>query len=157
MPDLLLQTRREFCVHACQTVSVLTVGAVATGCGGLTSPSDNDPSLPVVNASVNSGTLIIPVDPTSPLAAVGGMARVSTSAGAFLIARTAEASFMALTAICTHEGCVVDRFSDQAFVCHCHGSHFSTSGGVLRGPAGSPLRQFATQFADNVLTVRLTG
>ena len=39
------------------------------------------------------------------------------------------------------------------YVCPCHGSQYSTSGAVLNGPATQPLRQFATQFTNNVLTI----
>ncbi len=163
MPDKLLptipdhhspgQTRREFCLHACQTVSILTLGAVASGCGGPMAASSNAPDLPVVNASLANGALVLSINAASPLASVGGAALVQTSSANFLLARTGQDTFSALTAVCTHESCKVTGFSNQRFVCPCHGSEFNTSGGVTRGPASSPLRSFPTQFANNVLTV----
>jgi Rieske Fe-S protein len=73
----------------------------------------------------------------------------------FLVARTAQNAFTALTAICTHEGCTVSGFENQTYVCPCHGSRYSTSGTVISGPAPSSLRSFQTQFNNNVLTITL--
>jgi cytochrome b6-f complex iron-sulfur subunit len=81
------------------------------------------------------------------------MALVNSSAGNFLVTRTGTDTFIALTAQCTHEACVVSNSSGQSFVCPCHGSEFDTTGHVIVGPAVAPLRQFQTQFANNVLTI----
>ena len=88
-----------------------------------------------------------------PLATSGGMALVSSTAGQFLVTRTGASTFVALTAQCTHEACVVSLGTGSSFVCPCHGSEFDTSGHVLVGPASTPLQQFQTQFANNVLTI----
>ena len=69
------------------------------------------------------------------------------------MSRTAQDAFTALTAICTHEGCTVDRFASPVFVCPCHGSRYSTSGTVVMGPASRALVQFTTRFTNNVLTI----
>ena len=93
------------------------------------------------------------MDSNSPLSAVGSAAVVQTPSGSFLIARTAQSSFTALTAVCTHEGCTIDEYQSGTYECSCHGSQFSTSGSVVRGPAASPLRQFATSYASPTLTI----
>ncbi len=86
------------------------------------------------------------------LATVGGLATTQTPLGSFLLARTGENTVTALTAICTHEGCTVSNFSGSQFVCPCHGSAFTTSGGVANGPANRALQQFPTQVANGVVT-----
>ncbi|MFM7144780.1 MAG: Rieske (2Fe-2S) protein [Actinomycetales bacterium] len=44
--------------------------------------------------------------------------------------------YKAFTAICPHQGCLVDEVVDNEIVCPCHGSRFSaTDGAVLVGPA----------------------
>ncbi|MGW7352308.1 FAD-dependent oxidoreductase [Streptomyces sp. NPDC054784] len=54
--------------------------------------------------------------------------------------RTAEGEIRALSARCTHLGCLV-RFNDAegAWECPCHGSRFDVDGSVLQGPATRPL------------------
>ncbi|MBI2842865.1 MAG: ubiquinol-cytochrome c reductase iron-sulfur subunit [Armatimonadetes bacterium] len=45
-----------------------------------------------------------------------------------------EEGFFAITAICTHLGCIVSQ-SQDGFACPCHGSRFSADGRVVGGPA----------------------
>jgi cytochrome b6-f complex iron-sulfur subunit len=148
-------TRREFCARAAGTVSLLTLGASFPGCGGSSmSPSPGAvPSLSTINASVVNGSIAVSIDAASRLAAVGSAALVQTGAGNFLVARTAQDTFSALTAVCTHQGCTVSEYQNQVYQCPCHGSRYSTSGAVVAGPATSPLRQFATSLSGNVLTI----
>ena len=148
-----LATRREFCVRTCQAVSLLTIDAVLQGCGGSPTSPSSAPPLPTISGSIVSGALAVTIATGSPLLSVGSAALVQSSAGMFLVARTGQDSFTAVTAVCTHEGCNVTGFENQTYVCPCHGSAFNTSGSVVRGPASSPLRQFATRFANNVLTI----
>jgi Rieske Fe-S protein len=147
------QSRREFCVHACRVGSLLAIGAV-TGCGGKSpaGPSTNAPPLPSVTATVSGRVVSVTIGAGSPLTAVGSAATAATSLGTFLIARTASDAFVALTAICTHEGCTITGFDGGQYVCPCHGSRYSTTGSVTNGPAARSLQQFSTQFANDVLT-----
>lgn len=146
--------RRTFCIQACQAASCLAIGSLASACGGGSSPS-NVPQLTTVNGSVSGNATVVQIDSTSPLAAVGGAAMVRSSNGAFLVARTAQESFSALTTVCTHETCTITGFDSTSFVCPCHGSRFSTTGRVVNGPASAPLRSFSTSFSNNVLTISL--
>jgi Rieske Fe-S protein len=44
------------------------------------------------------------------------------------------------SATCTHMGCLVSwNGAERSWDCPCHGSRFGDDGGVLGGPAGSPL------------------
>lgn len=149
-----VSTRRQFCVCAGEAVSAAMIGSLLQACGGSpTSPTSSAPSLPVVGGSVGSGVVVVTIDSSSPLASVGGAALVQSSAGTFLVARTAQDSFVALTAICTHQGCTITGFQNSNYVCPCHGSQYNTSGQVVMGPATIALHQFSTQFANNVLTI----
>ncbi len=47
-------------------------------------------------------------------------------------------SFRALSAICTHLGCIV-TYSGNTFICPCHGSKFDNLGNVIKGPAPKAL------------------
>jgi len=148
-------TRREFCLHSCQAVSLAAVASALTGCGGSsTSPSNSLPALRTVSGTVSSGTVTVTIDANSPLAATGGAALVNSSSGNFLVSRAGD-QFTALTAVCTHEGCVVSNFQSGTYECPCHGSQYTTSGSVTKGPATRSLAQFQTSFANSVLTIRL--
>ena len=147
--------RREFCAQACQAASVVAIGSMLPGCGSSnpSSPSGSAPALPTVNGSVANGAVTVTVDAASPLANVGGAALVQSAAGSFLVSRTAADTFVALTAICTHEQCTVTGFQSAHYVCPCHGSQYSTSGTVLMGPATRALQQFTTRFTSPTLTI----
>ena len=147
-----MTTRRDFCMQACQALSIASIAGALQGCGGSpTSPSSA--SLQSVSGAIVNGAVTVTIDSTSPLAAVGGAALVQTSVGNFLVAHTGQSVFTAMTAICTHEACTITGFESQTFVCPCHGSRYNTNGVVLTGPAVSSLRQFATQFSNNILTI----
>jgi Rieske Fe-S protein len=46
----------------------------------------------------------------------------------------------AFSAVCTHQGCLVNEVSDGKISCPCHGSVFDAStGAVVLGPASQPL------------------
>ena len=108
----------------------------------------------MINASVAGNAITVNVDGT-PLGTVGNAALVQTPAASFLVARVAQETFNAMTAVCTHEACTVSRFQSGTFQCPCHGSEYSTSGAVTRGPASRALQRFNTQFTNNVLTISL--
>jgi Rieske Fe-S protein len=61
-----------------------------------------------------------------------------------VITQPQSGSFKAFTAICTHEGCIVNNVSNGTINCPCHGSKFSIeNGSVVNGPAPSPLAAIA--------------
>ena len=54
----------------------------------------------------------------------------------------------AMSAVCTHAGCVITTAGSTAaagLVCDCHGSQFDAIGDVTRGPAGAPLQHYAVE------------
>jgi len=104
---------------------------------------------------VSGNTVQVQIDSASPLAAVGSAALVRSSAGLFLVARTGDASFTALTSTCTHETCTITGYQSGTYVCPCHLSEFSTSGAVVQGPASAGLRSYATSFAPPTLTITI--
>jgi len=147
------QTRRTLCRQAA-TLAIFggALGTIFEGCSSPTSPG-NDRLLPIVNGTRVNGGITLAIDLSSPLSAVGSAALMQTSVGDFLVAHTAQNSFVALTAICTHQTCTITGFGNQNYVCPCHGSTFDINGRVLGGPAPAPLHQYPTQFINGVLTV----
>jgi nitrite reductase/ring-hydroxylating ferredoxin subunit len=61
-----------------------------------------------------------------------------------VITQPQSGSFKAFSAICTHEGCFVNKVSNGTINCPCHGSKFSIKdGSVVHGPATRPLPPIA--------------
>jgi cytochrome b6-f complex iron-sulfur subunit len=146
--------RRAFCVGACQALTAATVGSLVPACSSPTAPSSTI-SLPNQGATIVDNTVVVIIDPASPLASPAGAALVQTPSDSYLVTRTSLNAFSAVTAICTHFGCIISGYDNQNYVCPCHGSQFNTAGAVVKGPASQPLRQFTTEFANSTLTIRL--
>ena len=146
-------SRREFCAHAGQAFTLVSIASLLHGCGGSSTGPSDVPQLSTINSSIANGAITLTIDGSSPLNAVGSAALVQASGQSFLVSQTSAGSFTALTAVCTHEGCVVTGFQSAHYVCPCHGSTYSTSGSVIQGPAVQSLKPFATKFANNVLTI----
>jgi len=158
-PQVPEPTRRQFCAHACQAASLVAVGAFLPGCGGggdnggnPTSPTTpvEGSALAVVNGSVSGRTVSAPA--TGALATAGGAGLVQSSLGSFLAFRSSTTTVTVLTATCTHEGCTVDHFNGQLYVCPCHGSKYTTAGQVANGPANRALTQFPATLSGDTFT-----
>ena len=79
---------------------------------------------------------------------VGGCA--VNSQAKVVVTQPTEGEFRAFSAICTHQGCLVDSSSEGEIPCNCHGSRFSlTDGSVLAGEADSPLPPVEITFDDD--------
>ena len=155
-------SRRLFCAHACQAASLVAVSALLPACGGggddgnPTNPSGGGgttQALPVINATVSGRTVSVSV--SGSLANPGSAALVQASSlqpNVFLVFRDSTTAFTVLTAVCTHEGCTVDSFNGQLYTCPCHGSRYTTAGGVANGPANRALQPFASTLSGTTLT-----
>lgn len=65
------------------------------------------------------------------------------------IVRAKEGYFYALSAVCTHLGCIANwKAEDGIVACPCHGSKFDKEGNVIAGPAPRPLPRFAMSLDD---------
>jgi len=74
----------------------------------------------------------------SPLDFTDGMVRFNKEKKAYVIG--AAAGVYALSAVCTHLGCITRfRSDDRVIACPCHGSRFDLEGNVVHGPAGRAL------------------
>jgi Rieske Fe-S protein len=94
-------------------------------------------------------------DPTNAaLTHVGGSRVVRIDNQTLLVARTSDTEFIALSAICTHEGCTV-HFASTQIACPCHGSLFALDGTVTRGPANRPLAKHTATYdaQTNIVTL----
>jgi cytochrome b6-f complex iron-sulfur subunit len=71
-----------------------------------------------------------------------------------IIARTTSGDFLAVSAACTHEGIIVQYESGKNdFYCSAHGSVFTSSGSVSKGPALKALMKYNTTLTGTSLRV----
>jgi cytochrome b6-f complex iron-sulfur subunit len=71
-----------------------------------------------------------------------------------IIIRYSETEYLALSKVCTHQGCEVSYNSSGSYLpCPCHGSVFSTTGSVLNGPAVTNLRSYNVKLTGNSLII----
>lgn len=135
-----------------------TAASMLVGCPESEPPP---PDAPQMSQSTMCGTNLCVdlADPVNgPLAVVDGSLIVTAPKDTIVVVRTSATALVALSDVCTHQGCNVryDRVG-KVLNCPCHGSRFSLSGTVLRGPATTPLKNYTTQFDQgmNLLTIML--
>jgi len=67
---------------------------------------------------------------------------------AIVLRRNGE--FVALSAVCTHLGCIVAfNASANTFQCPCHGGKYDRDGKVIAGPPPLPLERLNTKVEDD--------
>jgi len=72
----------------------------------------------------------------------------------YLISTETGIKDFALSAVCTHLGCVVPWVrSSNKFICPCHGSQYDENGKVVRGPAPLSLALAHTAIQDGNVAV----
>ncbi|MFD0751568.1 ubiquinol-cytochrome c reductase iron-sulfur subunit [Mucilaginibacter calamicampi] len=94
------------------------------------------------------------VDLTAELKNVGEFKRVKD----VIVLRTGTAaaadSFVALSSVCTHQGSTIDyKPLQNQFVCPTHGSTYSLSGEVVKGPAPLALKKYKVTLSLNTLNI----
>jgi Rieske Fe-S protein len=149
-----MPNRREFVVG-----SAAAAVAVTAGCGGGGGPaSPSTPAAqptPAPTASPTSNTVRV------PLPAVGQTVEATgTLLGRPLpiaVTRLSETAVLAVSRVCTHEGCTVNlpTRSGGTLDCPCHGSRFQTNGTVVNGPAARALGSFPTEIQGGEVVITL--
>lgn len=70
-----------------------------------------------------------------------------------VVTQPTAGDFRAFSAVCTHQGCLVEDVVDRTIACPCHGSRFDiTDGSVVRGPAQEPLSRVGVTVEGSTLT-----
>jgi nitrite reductase/ring-hydroxylating ferredoxin subunit len=137
----------------------VTCAAALTGCttydannGGLAGPPPSASSAASSASAAAAGSAAASGGAASApaVAALATTAEVPEGGGKIIggknivITQPQAGTFKAFTAVCTHQGCIVNSVSGGTIDCPCHGSKFSIKdGSVVNGPAASPLAPIA--------------
>jgi len=82
---------------------------------------------------------------------VGGAVAVEGADGKpLLVTRPSEDEVIALSAVCTHQGCAVAPDGER-LRCPCHGSTYDLTGKNIDGPAPSPLTPVTVEVVDGTV------
>ncbi len=96
-------------------------------------------------------TINLTSDTFADLKTVGGYAYKDD----IIIIRVSDEQYVALSSVCTHQGCTVGyNSSDTAIVCPCHGSMYTTAGAVTQGPATASLKKYTVTVSGDTLTIK---
>ena len=68
--------------------------------------------------------------------------------------RLAGDEYSAVSTRCMHRGCQVEPAADH-LVCPCHGSEYTNTGEILKGPTQRPLRRFPVTVERAVVAIEL--
>lgn len=70
------------------------------------------------------------------------------------LVRVNTTTIAALEKYCMHQGCEIGKYDGTKFLCPCHGSQYTSSGAVLKGPTTLPLKNYPTTLVGDILTTR---
>jgi cytochrome b6-f complex iron-sulfur subunit len=113
------------------------------------SKDDTDPTQPGTNPPVSKLEIDLSLPANSALNTTGNSKIFSN-----VIVINMGSGFIALSSICTHEGCTVGYNSTSGNLeCPCHGSVYSISGNVLVGPAPRALMKYTVTQTGTILTI----
>ncbi len=129
--------------------TVLTAGAAALAGGALTACGGGDAEKTPANGSASAPAPSQPgtsQEPAGTDKVIAKATEVPVGGGKILkdeklvITQPTAGSFRCFSAVCTHQGCMVNKVEDNTIVCPCHMSTFeATDGAVTKGPATRPL------------------
>ncbi|HKI87919.1 MAG TPA: ubiquinol-cytochrome c reductase iron-sulfur subunit [Draconibacterium sp.] len=141
--------RKDFLKNLAAGGSILLVSpALFNACSKGTDQIMNNTN----NNNGNSSEIVVDLTSTSysALSSVGGYAYKSN----VIIIRTSDTQYVALSSVCTHQGCtVMYNASTNQLPCPCHGSLYSISGSVINGPAPKSLKKYNTKIDGNNLII----
>ncbi|MFF9394023.1 Rieske (2Fe-2S) protein [Streptomyces griseoluteus] len=135
-------TRRTLLATGAATLAVCCVGCGTDGDGSSAAASTSPGESASASGTSDSGTS----DSGDGGEALGSVSEIPEGGGKIFAAQKVvvtqpeKGEYKAFSAICTHQGCTLDKVANGTVDCSCHGSRFRISdGSVAQGPATQPL------------------
>ena len=119
-------SRRQFLSRS--AVAVAGAAALAAGCG--------DGQFGPTALSRTTNKVSVKVASLPGLATTGQLVKIPPNVGLIAVKRTGAATFVAVSTVCTHQGCETDVIG-PILECPCHQSRFDSDGHVLSQPVGT--------------------
>ncbi|MFH7599640.1 Rieske (2Fe-2S) protein [Streptomyces racemochromogenes] len=144
--------------------TVLAAGAAAlaggtlAACGGGENKSATEPTGPQAPSAAASAPPSAPTGSAPQQAAkpLVDSSKVPVGGGTVLkeaklvVTQPTAGSFRCFSAVCPHQGCLVNKVADGTIDCPCHGSRFQVAdGAVTHGPATRGLEEKKIVVAPN--------
>jgi Rieske Fe-S protein len=141
-----------------QTIRVAGLaGAAAVGAGGLAAcGSDAEEVAQNAESAADSAASAVASAASDAIQAAdvpvgGGMVVESLEV---VVTQPTDGEYKAFSAVCTHQGCIVDSVENGVIACPCHGSQFDiATGEVVQGPATQPLPEKQVSVSDEGISV----
>ncbi|MCZ2805721.1 Rieske (2Fe-2S) protein [Modestobacter sp. VKM Ac-2983] len=134
--------RRQMLKRAGLVTAGVAAAGVLAACGsGGGGGSTND--TPSENTGGGSGALA----KVSDVPEGGALSVEDADGNELLLTQASAGTIVALSAICTHQGCTVKGDGGE-LLCPCHGSVFDLSGANVSGPARKPLSEVDVHVVD---------
>ncbi|MFD8675724.1 Rieske (2Fe-2S) protein [Streptomyces seoulensis] len=126
------------------TTGAATLAVCCVGCG-----SDGDSSSATASSSPGGESASASGSASSDSGdgqALGSVSEIPEGGGKIftaekvVVTQPKKGEYKAFSAICTHQGCTLNKVADGTIDCPCHGSKFHVAdGSVAHGPATEPL------------------
>ena len=137
------------------TTGVLGVAGVAVaGCSAgdstpqgasTTSPGSSKPTGPAAAGEALVAAADVPLE--------GGVI-IASGQTKVVVTQPQPDQYVGLSAVCPHQGCLVNQVTNQKIICPCHGSQFSiTDGAVIQGPAQTGLPAVPVQLVGDQIVL----
>ncbi|MFD3569053.1 Rieske (2Fe-2S) protein [Streptomyces sp. NPDC058671] len=149
-----------------RTVLLAAAALTTTGCGsdgggdgGTSTSATATPGAPdtasapaaASSSAEASATAAAPLTRTAEIPVGGGMVFAKEKV---VVTQPVAGEFKAFSAVCTHQGCTVNKVADGTIDCPCHGSKFRVAdGSVAKGPATRPLPAEQITVSGDAITL----
>lgn len=134
-------SRRKFLISSIGAILTVAAGAILYPVYKYLSPRNNEES---------GGRVAFPESEVPP----GGAKFFDFRGETAVVVQKKDGEFVALSAVCTHLGCIVQwQNNRQVFLCPCHGGRYTENGTVISGPPPRPLPRLPFTVANGTITV----